>query len=231
MNAPAQQRLQTLKRIAKPLRIASLVFAIVGALAVVLFLLMPAANLQTDIGKYADGYNYYGWQLTFLGCGYIPVAIFALFEPAGALAGAYVPNTYDFGFNIWTTLAVILPVVAAIVCGIVKLKMKNRGKAVCEFVMAACFLFGGIMLLNVVPLSTLVASDLGAGTGFRMQILQSALDAGTYRLLAYPVVLFVICLLAAIVKAGNGAFLLYQRSYARKNRPNNISMEEKNGNK
>ena len=60
MNAPAQQRLQTLKRIAKPLRIASLVFAIVGALAVVLFLLMPAANLQTDIGKYADGYNYYG---------------------------------------------------------------------------------------------------------------------------------------------------------------------------
>ena len=125
----------------------------------------------------------------------------------------------------------ILPVVAAIVCGVVKLKMKNRGKAVCEFVMAACFLFGGILLLNVVPLSTLVASDLGAGTGFRMQILQSALDAGTYRLLAYPVVLFVICLLAAIVKAGNGAFLLYQRSYARKNRPNNISMEGKNGNK
>ena len=221
MNAPAQQRLQTLKRIAKPLRIASLVFAIVGALAVVLFLLMPAANLQTDIGKYADGYNYYGWQMTFLGCGYIPVAIFALFGPAGSLAGDYVPNTYDFGFNIWTTLAVILPIVAIIVCGIVKTKMKNRGKAVCDFIMAACLLFGGCVLLNVAPLSELVASNLGAGSGFRTQILEPALAAGTYTTLAYPIVTFVACLVFAIVKIGNGVFLLYQRSYARKNRPVN----------
>lgn len=210
----AQIKLQQLKRTAKPLRILSLI----------------AANLQTDIGKYADGYTYYGWQLTFLGCGYIPVAIFALFEPAGSLAGDYVPNTYDFGFNIWTTLAVLLPIAAIIVCGIVKLKMRNRGKAVCEFIMAACLLFGGIMLLNVVPLSTLVASNLGAGTGFRTQILEPALAAGTYTTLVYPVITFVACLVFALIKVGNGAFLLYQRSFARKNRPVNIPKEVNNGN-
>ena len=183
MQENAQIKLQQLKRTAKPLRILSLIGAIAVAVVLVAFLLMPAANLQMDIGKYADGYNYYGWQLTFLGCGYIPVKIFALFEP-GQLSGDYVPGSYDFGFNIWTTLAVILPIVAIIVCGIVKTRMKNRGKAVCDFIMAAFFLFGGVMLLNVVPLSTLVASDLGAGTGFRMQILEPALEAGTYKTLA-----------------------------------------------
>ena len=119
MQENAQNKLQQLKKVAKPLRILSLVAAIVVALVLVAFLLMPAANLQTDIGKYADGYNYYGWQLTFLGCGYIPVKIFALFEP-GQISGDYVPGSYDFGFNIWTTLAVILPIVAIIACGIVK---------------------------------------------------------------------------------------------------------------
>ena len=217
----AQQKLQQLKRIAKPLRILSLVAAIAAAVVLFAFLLMPATCLQTDIGKYADGYNYYGWQMTFLGCGYIPVAIFALFEPAGSLAGDYVPNTYDFGFNIWTTLAVILPIAAIIVCGIVKTKMKNRGKAVCDFIMAACLLFGGCVLLNVAPLSELVASNLGAGSGFRTQILEPALAAGTYTTLAYPIVTFVACLVFAIIKIGNGVFLLYQRSYARKNRPVN----------
>ena len=217
----AQQKLQQLKRIAKPLRILSLVAAIAAAVVLFAFLLMPATCLQTDIGKYAAGYSYYGCQMTFLGCGYIPVAIFALFEPAGSLAGDYVPNTYDFGFNIWTTLAVILPIIAIIVCGIVKTKMKNRGKAVCDFIMAACLLFGGCVLLNVAPLSELVASNLGAGSGFRTQILEPALAAGTYTTLAYPIVTFVACLVFAIVKIGNGAFLLYQRSYARKNRPVN----------
>ena len=220
MQENAQNKLQQLKKVAKPLRILSLVAAIVVALVLVAFLLMPAANLQTDIGKYADGYNYYGWQLTFLGCGYIPVKIFALFEP-GQISGDYVPGSYDFGFNIWTTLAVILPIVVIIACGIVKTRMKNRGKAVCDFIMAASFVFGGVMLLNVVPLSTLVASNLGAGTGFRMQILEPALEAGTFKTLAYPIITFVVCLVFALVKIGNGAFLLYQRSYARKNRPNN----------
>ena len=48
-----------------------------------------------------------------------------------------------------------------------------------------------------------------------------ALAAGTYTTLAYPIVTFVACLVFAIVKIGNGVFLLYQRSYARKNRPVN----------
>lgn len=229
MSEQVLEKLNALKRVGKILGRISLIAAIVAALVLVVFLIMPVANLQSDVGKYADGYRYYGWQLTFLGCGYIPVSIFALFEPEGSLAGDYVPNTYDFGFNIWTTLAVLLPVLAILVCGIVKTRMRNRGKAVCEFIVAGFLLFGGIVLLNIVPFSTLVASNLGAGTGFRMQVLEPALAAGTYTTLVYPIVTFVVCLVFALVKIGNGAFQLYQRSFARKNRPY-IAKEVNNGN-
>lgn len=219
MNENAQAKLFKMKKIGKALRIASLAAAIAAAVILILFCLMPATNLTTDTGKYANGYNYYGWQLIFLGCGYPPVSILALFEESSTLAGDYVPNTWDFDFNIWTFLGLVVPLIAMIVCGVVSLKMKNRGKAGCEFVMAAAIIFGGIMFLNCASLSTLVATDMGAGTGFKNQYLMPAIEAGTYKTLVYPVLAFVFCLLAALIKIGRGAFLLYQRKYARDHRP------------
>lgn len=219
MTENVRDKLSVMKKLGRILRIVSLVTAIVAALMLIMFLLMPATNLQTDGGKYVNGYNYYGWQLVFLGCGYPPVPILCLFEPAGSAAGDYVPGTYDFGFNILTFLGLLLPLLAVLVCSLIGGKMKNRGKAVCEFVMAAALLFGGIMLLCCGPLSTLVATDMGAGVGFKKQYLLPAIAAGTYKTLAYPIVLFVVLLLIALFKAARGAFLLYQRAYARKNKP------------
>lgn len=207
-------RLQKMKKAGKILRIASIVAAAVTAVVILLFILMPATNLQTDTGKYADGYNYYGWQLTFLGCGYPPVPILALFEESSTLAGDYVPNTWDFDFNICTFLGIILPVLGLIVCSTVSVKMKNRGKAVCEYCMAALLLFGGIMLINCAALSVNVATDMGAGTGFKNQYLLPAIEAGTYKTLFYPVFVFVVCLLTSLGKIGRGVFLMYQRKYA-----------------
>lgn len=218
MEENAQLKLQKNKKIAKTLKIVSAVASAIIAVMLILFLLIPAARLTSDGGKYVNGYNYYGWQLTFIGCGYPPVAILCLFEPAGSAAGDFVPGSYDFGFNIYTCLGLILPILTVIVCAIVKKRMKNRGKAICEFISAAMIIAGVTVLLNCTSLSTLVATDMGAGVGFKKQYLLPAIEAGTYNVLAYPVILFVAGLIAALVKAGDGAFLLYQKAYAKKNR-------------
>lgn len=218
MEENVQLQLEKNKKIAKTLKIVSAVVSALIAAMLFFFLLAPAARLTTDGGKYINGYNYYGWQLTFIGCGYPPVSILCLFEPAGSAAGDFVPGSYDFGFNIFTCLAVILPILTVIVCSIVKKRMKNKGKAVCEFISAVMIVAGVSVLLNCTSLSTLVATDMGAGVGFKKQYLLPAMEAGTYNILIYPVILFVAGLIAAVVKAGNGAFLLYQKAYAKKNR-------------
>lgn len=211
-----QKTLRDLKKIGKILGIVSKVAGIVTAVILIAFCLMPAMNLKTDGGKYVNGYNYYGWQLIFLGCGYPPLQILCLFEPAGLAAGDYVPGSYDFGFNIATFLGLILPIIGMIVCAIVAKRMKNRGKAACEFVAAATILLGGILLLNIGSLSVNVATDMGAGVGFKKQYLIPAIEAGTYKTLFYPIFTFIICLLVALVKCARGAFLIYQRSVALK---------------
>lgn len=218
MEENVQLKLGKNKKIAKTLKIVSTATSILIVIMLFLFLLIPAARLTSDGGKYVNGYNYYGWQLTFMGCGYPPVAILCLFEPAGSAAGDFVPGSYDFGFNIVTCLGLILPVLTVIVCAIVKKRMKNKGKAICEFISAAVIVAGVAILVNCTSLSTLVATDMGAGVGFKKQYLLPAIEAGTYNTLAYPVILFVVGLIAALVKIGDGAFLLYQKAYAKKNR-------------
>ena len=208
-----------LKKLGKIFKIVSLCLGIATALLIVLYCLMPATKLTTDIGKYSKGYNYYGWQLIFMGCGYPPLKILCLFEEQSTIAGDYVPNTWDFDFNAALFMGMLLPILAIIICSIVSIKMKNRGKAVCEFVTAGALIIGGIMLACCASLSIGTATDMGAGVGFKNQYLLPAVEAGTYNTLFYPVFLCVICVLAAAFKVFRGLFLIYQRNYARANKP------------
>ena len=205
------EKLQKTKKLGKIFKIVSIAASVLAVFFVVFYCLAPATRLTTDIGKYAKGYNYYGWQLIFLGCGYPPLKILCLFEEKSTIAGDYVPNTWDFDFNFGLFLGFILPIIAVIVCAIVSLKMKNRGKAVCEFVSAGAILLGGLLLVCCAPLSALTATDMGAGVGFKNQYLIPAMEAGTYNTLFYPVFTFVMCFLIAAFKGFRGAFLLYQR--------------------
>lgn len=210
------EKLQLMKKIGKIAKIVSLVLAIVAVLFFVLFLLMPATKLTVagSNSKYKDGYVYYGWQMTFLGCGYPPLDILHL--GISNVAGDYVPTAYDFGFNIASFLGILFPILSVIVCSIVGSKMKNRGKAVCEFVMAACILLGGILVGAVGSTSVGCATNLGTGVGFKNQYLTPALDAGTYVTLAFPTVTLVFAIIIALLKAARGGFLLYQRYTALK---------------
>ena len=114
----AQNKLDSMKKTGKILRIVTLITSIVASLLLILFLLMPVTNLQLGgAGKYIEGYNYYGWQLAIFGCGYPPVPILAMFEDAGSLAGDYVPTTHDFDTNILLILGIVLPILAFIVGG------------------------------------------------------------------------------------------------------------------
>lgn len=214
-NQVPQKKLATMKKIGKISRIVTLVTSIVASLLLILFLLMPATNLQLSAGKYIEGYNYYGWQLAIFGCGYPPVPILAMFEDAGSLAGDFVPTTHDFDTNFLLILAIILPIIAFVAGGIVSKRMKNRGKAVCEFVSAGCLLLGAILLINCAALSVLTATNSGT-TLFKSTFLDPAIEAGTYTTNAYPIILFVVLLFIAVFKALRGAFLLYQRNYAKK---------------
>lgn len=214
----ANEKLQLMKKIGKIAKIVSLVLAILSVFVIILFLLMPATELTVagSNSKYKDGYIYYGWQMTFLGCGYPPLGILHLFTDN--VAGDYVPTAYDFGFNAASFMGVLIPVVAVIVCSIVGSKMKNRGKAVCEFVMAGSILLGGILLACCAATSVSVATNLGTGVGFKNQYLLPAIDEGTYVTCAFPIVTLVICILVALFKAARGAFLIYQRNFALKNK-------------
>lgn len=215
----AQVKLEKMKKIGKIAKIVTLVTSIVAALLLILFLLMPATNLylQGATGKYGEGYNYYGWQLTILGYGYPPLPILAMFEDPSTLAGDFIPTSHDFDTNFGLLLGILLPCIALIVCGILAKRFKNKGKAICEFVCAGCLLFGGIMLLSCASLSVLTATDEGT-TMFLSSFLNPALEAGTYTTLAYPVVAFVLLLLIALFKAARGGFLLYQKAFAMANR-------------
>lgn len=205
-----------MKKIGKIAKIVSLALAIATVLVLILFLLMPATKLTLEgtNSKYKDGYIYYGWQMTFFGCGYPPVGILHLFTPN--VAGDYVPTAYDFGFNAVSFMGILLPILSIIICPIVGSKMKNRGKAICEFVMAGCILLGGILLACVASTSVNVATNLGTGVGFKNQYLLPALEAGTYVTCAFPIVTLVMCILISLCKAARGAFLIYQRAFAMK---------------
>lgn len=221
MTETAQKKLASLKKIGKTLKTVSLVLSLLGAALIIFYLLAPAANLYLEgsDSKYGrvGGYNYYGWQLAIIGYGYPPVAALAMFENAALLAGDFVPTTYDFLTNMTLIYAIALPIVALIVCGIVAGKMKNRGKAVCEFIVAGTFLYAGIVLANTVELAIPMATNMGT-TAFKNSFLLPAIENGTFTTCFYPIFLCVMLIVFVIVKAGRGAFLLYQRNFAIKNK-------------
>lgn len=221
MNEQAQTKLARMKKTGKLLKTLSTLTSLVAVVLLVLYLLLPAANLYLEgsNSKYgrAGGYNYYGWQLTVIGYGYPPVAALAMLENPALLAGDFIPTSYDFYPNTNLMAAVIVPIVAMMILGIVSSKMKNRGKAVCEWLTSAVLIYAGASIANCVNLAIPMATNSGTTT-FRNSYLIPAVNAGTFTTCVYPIAVCAVLVAIALFKAYRGGFLIHQRNFARKNK-------------
>ena len=196
-----QQKLAQMKKIRKILAVITTIAACIGLAALVVFNFADVCNLTVEgTDKFGNGFDYPGWQLIYYGIGI-----------------QYIPGYYEFGFNIWTCLGMFVPILAVVICSAMFRSGKNRKKAVLEFVMAGSFVFGGLILVNCTKLAVLVASNEGMNS-FKDAYLLPAIEAGTFTLSLYPKILCVILLVVAAIKIANGIFLLYQKSYADKNK-------------
>lgn len=193
-------KLEQMKKIRKVLLAVTLIAAAASLAVLIAFNFMPVFNLTTEgTDKFGKGFDYPGWQAIYYGIGI-----------------QFIPGYYEFGFNIWTCLGMFVPLLSLIICTIMYRKGKNKRKAILEIIMAAALIFGALILVNCRELAVLVASNRGMNS-FKDAYLLPAIEAGTFKLLAFPKILCVVCLVSAAVKIGNGSFLLYQKAYAKKN--------------
>ena len=219
MSEQAQNKLARMKKTGKLLKALTTITSLLVVVLLVLYLLMPAGNLYLEgsnskFGR-PNGYNYYGWQLTIFGCGYPPVPALAMLENSTLLAGDYIPTSYDFNPNPTLMAAIIVPIVSMMILGIVASKMKNRGKAVCEWITSAVLIYAGATIANCVNLAIPMATNSGT-TPFRNTYLIPAVNAGTFTTCAFPIIVCAVLIVIALFKAYRGVFLIQQRNYARK---------------
>lgn len=200
-SAEAQQKLAQMKKIRKVLGVVTMIAMVASLLALVAFNFADVCNLTVaGTDKFGKGFDYPGWQLIYYGIGI-----------------QYIPGYYEFGFNIWTCLGMFVPVLSLIICSVLYRGGKNKRKAILEFVMGVSLVFGALILVNCTKLAVLVASNEGMNS-FKDSYLMPAVEAGTFTLSSYPKILCAVLLAAAVIKIANGAFLLYQKAYAMKNK-------------
>jgi hypothetical protein len=202
-NDSVQSKLAEMKKIRKILFYVSFAAAVVALGVLIGFNFAPVFNLTLEgSDKFgAPGFTYPGWQAIYWGIGI-----------------QYIPGYTEFNFDPITCLGMFAPVLALLVCSALYSNGKNKMKAILEFVMAFCLILGGIILFNVDKISVLYASSTGIQS-FKDVYLMPAIEAGTFTKLAYPLITLIVCLVVALIKIGNGAFLLYQRDFAHKNLP------------
>ena len=212
-------------KIKKLVLIGFIVSLVLGAAAIVMLGLYNAAGvftIHTGVEKYYEPFTYPGWQSLY-GFG------------GDMIIQGYTENTLD----VLMIAAIYLPLIGGLVCSIMfatnfKRKGKNQKKAILEFVFAGLLLFGGIVVLFCDKVWIANASRVtGSYTNYYETYLMPAVrgeDGGYFRLEAYPVILGIVCIVTALIKAGDGALLLYQKNFAKNNAPKkeSISVEKIN---
>lgn len=164
-------------------------------------------TIQTLPGtKYENAFTYPGWQAIYWGVGEMIIQGYT-----------------EFSFNIWNCLGLFLPLLVLIVCEIIYLKnRKKRGtntkKAVLEFIMAGAVLFGSIILFNCDYFAIENAKTVtGSYQNYYTEYLYPALNGEvSFSKEIYPYLILIAGLLTTVVKAVNGALLIYQKKFAAK---------------
>ena len=198
--------LKTLKPVNKVLSLVSIALGVVAIAVLVLFNFSDVFSIVTDEGtKYAEGFSYPGYQAIFAGFG-------------NMIIQGYTEAT----FNIWTFLGCFLPLIGCIVaCVMLSTNFARKGtnlkRAILEGIVGATLIFGAIILFNVDKFWVENAKNVtGSYTNYYEVYLKPAMEGELlFEKAEFPTVVFVVCLIAGVVKFANCGMLLFQKYYAR----------------
>ena len=212
-------------KVLKPVNIIlSLISVVLGGVAIgflVGFNFADVFTLYTNEGtKYADGFSYPGYQAIFYGYG-------------NMIIQGYTEN----GFNLLMFLGFFLPFAGCITACVMLLtnllrKGTNLKKAILEGVVGATLIFGAIVLFNCDKLWIANAQRVtGSYTNYYETYLLPAINGELYfGKDQFPGIVFVICLIAGIVKLVNCGMLLFQKYYNRAVNKQQVQINEKGEN-
>lgn len=194
-------KLDSMKKTRKILGIVTLIAALVSMAVILAYNFMPVARLVSPTGTdYEQGFDFPGWQLTYYGFGRQFIMQDHLFDP-----------------NPWTIVGVLGTLIVLIVGTTRYNKGRNKEKAIREFVMGGFLIYSALTLgLLLIPVATTAATSGGVYDFLNQYLLN---PASSFTALPFTYVVFAVLLLAALVKIGNGAFLLYQKAFAAKYAP------------
>lgn len=198
----ALAKLERMKGIRKALSVVTLIAALVSIAVLLAYNFMPVTTLTGPAEMHFVGcpYDYPGWQMIFYGIG-----------------RQYIMQDHLFDPNPITIVGMLGTLLVLVICTATYNRGRNMGKAVREFIMAAFLVYSAIVLgALIVPVAYTAAID-GQTYGFRTNYLDN--PACSFTAMPFATVICIALLLTAAVKAGNGAFLLYQKSFAAKYAP------------
>ena len=199
-NAQIQAKLDSMKKTRKTLSTVTLIVALVSIAVLLAYNFMPVTYLQSIPGSdFEQGFEFPGWQMIYYGFGRQFIPIDHLFDP-----------------NPITIVGMIGTLIVLIALTATYNKGRNQAKAIKEFIMAAFLIYSAIVLgVCIIPVA-MTAATSGSVYNFLNQYLLA--PDTIFEPMAFAWVTFVV-LLAAIVKVGNGVFLLYQKNFAAKYAP------------
>ena len=209
--------LKVFKPIVRVTTIISIALGLIAIAALIIFNFSDVFTIYTDDGtKYADGFSYPGYQAIFAGFGNMIIQGYS-----------------EAGFNIWTFLGCFFPLFACLVgCIMLGTNFLRRGtnkkKAIVEGIAAVALIFGAFILLNVDKFWIENAKHVkDSYTNYYETYLLPAMNGELYfGRDYYPVVTFVVCLVAGLFKLVNCGLLIFQNLYARKVNRQNVQISK-----
>ena len=200
-NAQIQAKLDSMKKIRKTMGTVTLIVSLVCIAVLLTYNFMPVTYLQSIPGSdFEQGFEFPGWQMIYYGFGRQFIPIDHLFDPN--------PITI---VGMIGTLIVLIALTATYNKGL------NQSKAIKEFIMAAFLIYSAVVLgAAIIPVATTAATS-GSVYNFLNQYLLA--PDTIFEPMTYAWITFAVLLVAAAVKIGNGAFLLYQKNFAAKYAP------------
>lgn len=200
-NAQITEKLESMKKTRKQLATVTLVMALVSIAVLLAYNFMPVTYLISTPGSdFEQGFEFPGWQMIYYGYGRQFIPIDHLFDP-----------------NPFTIVGMVGTVIVLIALTATYNKGRNQSKAIKEFIMAAFLLYSSIVLgVCIIPVAVTAATS-GSVYNFLNQYLLA--PDTSFTAMPYAWVTFGVLFATAVVKAGNGVFLLYQKSFAAKYAP------------